>query len=224
MFDWHKVAENKWDERATFWNQNSRDMWNEGSRSTIIPFFKQHITPPSMVLDAGCGDGFGSFKLGEQGYHVTGLDFSHQMIDNATKLVNGETLNFVQGDLAQLPFQNNEFNAIMAVNSIEWTQNPLLVLQEMKRVLIQGGHLCIGILGPTAKPRENSYQRLYGENVICNTMMPWEFQKLALENGFSLVDGHGVYKRDVKESQVGHLPDELKQALSFMWVFMFRLC
>lgn len=222
MFDWHKAAEKKWDERATFWNKNSRNMWNEGSRSTIIPFLKQHITPSSKILDAGCGDGYGSFMLGEQGYHVTGLDFSHKMIDNATKLVNGESLNFVQGDLAQLPFHNNEYNAIMAVNSIEWTQNPLLVLQEMKRVLIQGGHLCIGILGPTAKPRENSYQRLYGENVICNTMMPWELQKLALENGFSLVDGHGVYKRDVKESLVGHLPDELKQALSFMWVFMFK--
>ncbi|MBM6619330.1 class I SAM-dependent methyltransferase [Bacillus suaedaesalsae] len=222
MFNWHKEAEMKWDEKATFWNNNSREMWDEGSRSTIIPFFEQYIAPPSTVLDAGCGDGYGSFKLSKQGYDVTGIDISHQMINNASKHIGGESLKFVQGDLARLPFQDNEFNALIAVNSIEWTQDPLVVLHEMKRVIKQKGHLCVAILGPTAKPRENSYRRLYGDFVICNTMMPWEFKRLALENGFDLVDGQGIYKRGVTESLVSKFPEELKQSLTFMWVFMFQ--
>jgi hypothetical protein len=110
----------------------------------------------------------------------------------------------------------------MAINSIEWTERPLEALNEMRRVLKSGHLLCVGLLGPTAAPRINSYRRLYGEPVICNTMMPWEFEKLAQENGWELVDGEGVYKRGVSEKMVANLPAELKQALTFMWLFMLR--
>lgn len=39
-FRWHKEAEKQWDGRADFWSKQSQDMWNSGSRSTIIPFFQ----------------------------------------------------------------------------------------------------------------------------------------------------------------------------------------
>jgi hypothetical protein len=74
-------------------------------------------------------------------------------------------------------------------------------------------------LGPTAQPRKNSFQRLYGEKVICNTIMPWELEQLANENGWKTVDGFGVYKKGVKEQHTKSLSKELKQALSFMWFF-----
>ncbi|MDF2904513.1 MAG: type 11 methyltransferase, partial [Bacillus sp. (in: firmicutes)] len=59
--------------------------------------------------------------------------------------------------------------------------------------------------------------------VICNTMMPWEFEKLASEKGFSKVAEYGVYKRGADQFQLGSLSTDLKQALSFIWVFMFQL-
>ncbi len=64
--------------------------------------------------------------------------------------------------------------------------------------------------------------RLYGENVVCNTMMPWEFEKLAKEQGFQVVDGMGVYKRGVNEKMLEQLSVELRQALTFLWVFMLK--
>ena len=42
----------------------------------------------------------------------------------------------------------------MAINSLEWTEEPLRALNEIKRVLKSDGYACIAILGPTAKPRE----------------------------------------------------------------------
>lgn len=39
-YDWEKEAEKKWDERAAFWNKSSKDMWDTGSRSKVIPFSK----------------------------------------------------------------------------------------------------------------------------------------------------------------------------------------
>ncbi|MCP3031849.1 class I SAM-dependent methyltransferase [Halobacillus sp. A1] len=221
-FNWHKEAEKQWDERAGFWNANSENMWDTGSRKTIIPFFKKHIKQGSTVADLGCGDGYGSFKLEKEGYHVTGLDISEDMIRRAKSRLEHERLQFVQGDLVHLPFEEERFDAIMAINCLEWVEVPYEGLQEMKRILKPGGKLCIGVLGPTAKPRVNSYRRVYGDEVICNTMMPWELEEMALETGWHLEGGYGVFKREVEGKDVSFLPKDLQQALTFMWVFIFE--
>ncbi|MGE7884109.1 class I SAM-dependent methyltransferase [Bacillus sp. NPDC094077] len=221
-FNWHESAEKKWDSSAEFWNQNSQEMWDSGSRSTIIPFFEQYVEKEAQVLDVGCGDGYGTYKLSRAGYKAVGVDISEVMIQKGKDRGEGPNLSFVKGDLSSLPFENEQFEAVMAINSLEWTESPLQALNEMKRVLKKDGYACIAILGPTAKPRENSYPRLYGKNVVCNTMMPWEFEQLAKEQGFDAVDGIGVYKRGVNEKMIGQLPTELQQALTFLWVFMLR--
>jgi ubiquinone/menaquinone biosynthesis C-methylase UbiE len=222
MFKWHEEAKKQWDERAEFWNQSSEDMWERGSRKTILPFLASYIPIGSEMIDLGCGDGYGSWKLAQSGYRVVGIDLSYEMVEKARIRGENEQLRFIQGDLTHLPFDDEAFSGAMAINSLEWTEEPLKALNEMKRVIKRGHYLCVGLLGPTAGPRANSYQRLYGKPVICNTMMPWEFEKLAQENGWELVDGKGVYKKEVDEEAVSGLPTELKQALTFMWLFMLR--
>jgi len=197
-------------------------MWEEGSRKTIVPFILKHIPQESYLADLGCGDGYGSWKLNQAGYHVVGVDLSKEMIAKAKKRGVNEHLTYSQGDLTHLPFQNESFSGLVAINSMEWTEEPLKALNEMKRVLKKNHFLCLGLLGPTAGPRANSYRRLYGEPVICNTMMPWEFSQLAKENGWQVVDGKGVYKQGVQEEKIADLPTELEQALTFMWLFMLR--
>lgn len=221
-FNWHESAEKKWDNNAEFWNQNSQEMWDSGSRSTIIPFFEQYVEKEVQVLDVGCGDGYGTYKLSLTGYKSVGVDLSEVMIQKGKERGEGPNLSFIKGDLSSLPFENEKFEAIMAINSLEWTEEPLRALNEIKRVLKKDGYACIAILGPTAKPRENSYPRLYGKDVVCNTMMPWEFEQLAKEQGFEVVDGTGVYKRGVNEKMLGQLPTELQQSLTFLWVFMLK--
>lgn len=221
-FEWHKEARKQWDDRAGFWNKNSEEMWTKGSRKTIIPFLEPYIEKGSFIVDAGCGDGLGSYLLAKNGYRVTGIDLSNEMIEKAKARTDLDSLTFVQGDLTNLPLEEKSADAVMAINSLEWTQKPIDALNELKRIVKDKGHACVGILGPTAHPRVNSYRRLYGEEVIMNTMMPWEFEQLAKENGWAVIDGHGVYKRGVNEKMVGSLPQELEQALTFMWVFMLQ--
>ncbi|MDF0725755.1 class I SAM-dependent methyltransferase [Cytobacillus sp. S13-E01] len=221
-FDWHKEVEKQWDNRADFWNQNSANMWEEGSRSTIIPFLKEFIQAGTKILDAGCGDGYGSYKLDKEGFSVIGADLSREMIDKAKNRKGAAHVQFVQADLTDLPFDKDSFPAVMAINSIEWTAQPLTALNEIKRIMKPNGIFCVGLLGPTAGPRQSAYRRLYGEEVICNTMMPWEFQQLALENGWEVIGGQGVYKSAIDQTKLGQLPLELKQALSFMWLFILK--
>ncbi|MBI0576056.1 methyltransferase domain-containing protein [Neobacillus cucumis] len=220
---WVDEAEKQWDNRADSWHSSSRGMWETGSRKDIIPFLKKYLPDESAICDLGCGDGYASVMLARMGYHVTGIDLSEQMLEKASVLAKGRSVQFIKADISEVPLESNSLDAVMAINSLEWTESPLKVLFEIKRIVKKDGLACIAILGPTAMPRINSFPRLYGEKVICNTMMPWEFEKLAEENGFKKIAEMGVYKREAEKLPVENLPLELRQSLSFMWVFMFKI-
>ncbi|GAA0597569.1 class I SAM-dependent methyltransferase [Virgibacillus siamensis] len=221
-FDWHKEAEVQWDGRAGFWNERSKTMWDDGSRKDIIPFIEENVQKESSILDIGCGDGYGTYRLHESGYDATGMDLSNEMISTARKRLERDEIQFTRGDISKMPFEAGSFDAIMAINVLEWTEQPAGALEELFRVLKKGGTLFCGILGPAAGPRTNSYPRLHGEKAICNTMMPWEFEKLAMDYNFTYTDGFGVYKKGVQPHHHQDLSRDLKQALSFLWVFMLR--
>ncbi|HEY4554664.1 MAG TPA: class I SAM-dependent methyltransferase [Bacillaceae bacterium] len=220
-FDWTSAARESWDKMAHRWHSGSVEMWMHGSRKDILPLFKQYI-PKGKVADLGCGDGYGSWLLFHEGYQVTGMDLSREMILLA-KQMEDEGLSFEEGDMNNLPFKDNEFDAVMAINSLEWTEHPLTALQEISRIVGNGGHACIGILGPTAGPRENSFERLKGKQVFCNTMMPWEFERLASELGWNKLDEKAVFKKGVPEALGSNLSNELRQALTFMTLFIFKI-
>jgi ubiquinone/menaquinone biosynthesis C-methylase UbiE len=219
--EWHTSAKTRWEDNADHWHSKSVEMWTSGSRKAVIPFFHKFIENGQNVADLGCGDGYGSYLLYEKGYIVTGMDFSKNMVDIARKQKR-ENLSFVQGDLRSLPFLDGQFDAVMAINSVEWTENPLHTLNEIERVVDKGGYICIGLLGPTAHPRENAYPRLYGEEAICNTMMPWELEKLAHNKGWKKIGEDWIYKKGVNPSLTDTLSNELRQALTFTTLFMFQ--
>lgn len=221
---WHKEAEKKWDAFAPTWAKNSQEMWETGSRKKIIPFFSEYVESGSKVVDIGCGDGVGSSKIAQAGYAVTGVDLSTVMVELAKENADQQPgLSFTQGDFYSLPFKDDEMDAALVINSLEYTGEPLTVMKEIHRIIKPGGYVCFGILGPTAEPRKKfSYQRLLGEDVIMNTMQAWEFEKLALSTGWKLVAETGVEKRGVDYSKLGHFSKELKQSVSFMWLFLFQ--
>ncbi|RSK27318.1 class I SAM-dependent methyltransferase [Bacillus sp. HMF5848] len=216
-------VEKEWNNRAKFWSQRSRTMWETGSRKDIIPFFSKHVPKHASVLDVGCGDGYGAYKLNERGYNITGIDISEEMIKECEKHKGETEITFLKRDLCSLDnsFQES-FDAILAINVFEWTPSPLSSLHTCRQILRDKGKLCIGILGPTAGPRLNSFERLYNREALCHTIMPWELSKLAKENGWIEIANYGVYKDAVKDNNLEGLPLQLHQALSFMWVFMFE--
>ena len=77
--------------------------------------------PPARVLDAGAGTGFLSLILADQGYEVTAVDFSEQMLailkSKAARL--GLNVNVVQADAADLP-PGQTFDVI-AERDMMWT-------------------------------------------------------------------------------------------------------
>ncbi|QQE75460.1 class I SAM-dependent methyltransferase [Brevibacillus composti] len=249
MKEWSQMAKEQWDQFAADWHQRSENMWERGSRKTILPLFTRYVRPEhGPVLDAGCGDGYASCKLARSGYEVTGVDIAGEMIRLAYDRANGRAENriddrvndrandqaneedfrsqlsvqFQTGDISNLPFSDNYFSGILCINVTEFTPSPLDALRELHRLLKPDGILLLGILGPTAGPRGHSYRRLYGEATFQNTMMPWEAKQLAGENGFVLVEEEPVFKEGVPAELASRLSVELQESLSFLTLFVLR--
>ncbi len=101
-----------------------------------------------QVLDVGCGTGRGTILIGEQGFHVTGIDLTREMLDIAEQKKQELGLTnvlFEQGSAAELPFGDNTFDCVTAFNFIHMfrIKSQKAMIDEMTRVLKPGGTLII---------------------------------------------------------------------------------
>ncbi len=67
------------------------------------------------ILDIGCGTGRHAIELTKRGYNITGIDLSENQLSKAKQKAAAENLsiNFMQGDARNLPFQHEFDAAIM---------------------------------------------------------------------------------------------------------------
>ncbi|MEZ4103684.1 MAG: methyltransferase domain-containing protein [Candidatus Paceibacterota bacterium] len=89
------------------------------------------------LLDVGCGSGAAMIDLQKMGWKVTGIDFDPNAIHNAKQ----KGLNVYLGDLKQINFPDNSFDAILMSHVIEHVPNPIETLKECHRILKHNGHL-----------------------------------------------------------------------------------
>ncbi len=88
-------------------------------------------------LDIGCGCGVNVQHWCRLANHVVGLDVSPEALAFArTRAPQAE---FIQGDAAALPFEDNQFDIVTALDVIEHLDDDLRALREMNRVLRPGG-------------------------------------------------------------------------------------
>lgn len=107
-------------------------------------FFLPHLRAGVTLLDCGCGPGTitaGLARISDPG-PVTGIDLEESQLEiareNAAKLgvVN---VTFERGDVYDLSYPDNQFDAVFSHAMLEHTRDPLAVLTEMRRVLKPGG-------------------------------------------------------------------------------------
>ena len=108
-----------------------------------------NIQPTDHILEIGFGPGWAiqqAGRLTSDGL-VAGVDISKTMLKQA-KLRNRHAVNFGKvilrhGTSVQIPFSDNSFDKVYAVNSFHEWQDPILGLQNVKRVLKIGGSITI---------------------------------------------------------------------------------
>jgi demethylmenaquinone methyltransferase/2-methoxy-6-polyprenyl-1,4-benzoquinol methylase len=99
------------------------------------------VRPGDEVLDACCGTGDLAVADARAGGRVTGLDFSERMLDRARRKAPG--LNWVAGDLLELPFAPASFDAATVGFGVRNVDDLERALHELRRVLRGGGRLAI---------------------------------------------------------------------------------
>jgi SAM-dependent methyltransferase len=89
---------------------------------------------PGELLDVGCGTGVYSAAFADHGWTVTGVDLSEDMLRFARE----RGVDVVRADAAALPFDGNEFDAVVSM----WTHTDVddfrATIAEITRVLRPG--------------------------------------------------------------------------------------
>lgn len=116
-----------------------------------------------IVLDAACGEGYGSNILSGYAKTVIGLDLDDNTIKNAEEKYASDNLSFIQGSIENLPFENNMFDVVVSFETVEHVDDEIQkkFLTEIKRVLKPDGLLIM------STPNKKIYTDLVsGENLF----------------------------------------------------------
>jgi 2-polyprenyl-6-hydroxyphenyl methylase/3-demethylubiquinone-9 3-methyltransferase len=112
---------------------------------TIAPWVVQKIQSSFgerrdvKILDVGCGAGFLSNRLAVEKYDVTGLDLSQESLDVAKRHDATGSVQYRQGDAMNLPFKDESFEVISAMDFLEHVEDPENLVKEIGRVLKPNG-------------------------------------------------------------------------------------
>ena len=122
---------------------------NEEALNRIVQW--AGAVPDDTVLDVACGPGLLACAFAKVAKHVTGIDMTPAMLEQARKTQQEQGLKNVsweQGDVYSLPFSPSQFSIVSSRFVFHHLQDPLAALKEMKRVCNAGGKVVVADMAP----------------------------------------------------------------------------
>lgn len=143
---------------ATKWDSWANSMDGDGRRYSFLRESQGKVISLLNVregihfLDVGCGTGWAVgqvAKLVNDKGLFYGVDLSPRMIEKAKSNFSGRgNLYFIQANVESIPLDDDFFDILICTNSFHHYPNPKRALEEMHRLLKEGGK--IYILDPVA--------------------------------------------------------------------------
>jgi len=105
--------------------------------------------PEGIMVDVGCGPGYLVAAMAKSfpHLHIIGADIANEMVQLASKNLSslsfGEQVEFRQGDIQALPFDDNAVDFVVSTFSLHHWSEPSHSLKEIHRVLKPGGQFLI---------------------------------------------------------------------------------
>lgn len=117
------------------------------------------------VLEVGCGTGQYTTWLARQGYEITAVDISLEMMARAqAKMLSiGLKAEWLHADITKILSKLGKFHGIFSLTAFEFIPNPEQVLQGLFNHLEPGGCLMIGVIAGDS-PWGDFYQAVVKEN------------------------------------------------------------
>jgi ubiquinone/menaquinone biosynthesis C-methylase UbiE len=134
-------------------------------------------------LDVGCGPGQFTILIAERasGAKIWGIDLAPTMIElarrHAAESAAADRLHFEVADVAELPFPDDYFDAVISSGSIKHWPDQVSALREIHRVLVPGGHAFIGEMNRLASAPAIAAQRARLKHWLFRLIYPRVFTK-----------------------------------------------
>jgi SAM-dependent methyltransferase len=133
-----------------------REIWYEHIHRYA---FAGELVRDKRVLDAACGEGYGAAHLARTARSVAAVDISEASIAHAQQRYQAENLQFEIADCCNLPYEDDEFDCVVSLETLEHLKDQAGLLKEFRRVLEPGGFLVI------SSPDKSVYtDRYHNEN------------------------------------------------------------
>jgi SAM-dependent methyltransferase len=131
--------------QGMLWGAAAAD-WAELTEPAMLPAYDAAfdaigVGPGTRLLDAGCGAGLAMMRAQARGATVCGFDASEGLIAVARGRM--PSVEFGQGDLEELPYADDSFDAVTAFNSVQYASDPVAALRELGRVTVPGGPIVV---------------------------------------------------------------------------------
>jgi len=105
--------------------------------------FARDLVAGRRVLDAACGEGYGSSLMAGAAASVTGVDRSAEAVEHARSRYRAPNLDFQVADCLDLPFAADSFECVVSFETLEHLEDHDGLLCEFRRVLRPGGFLLL---------------------------------------------------------------------------------
>lgn len=105
--------------------------------------FASQLVKGKTVLDAACGEGYGSSLLSREAGCVIGLDLDGKTVERAKQKYGNCKLSFQTGSIEKLPFADSFFDVVVSFETIEHVDAEIQknFLCEIRRVMKENGIL-----------------------------------------------------------------------------------
>jgi SAM-dependent methyltransferase len=168
---WSAVA----DDWGRYWGMFARPVWEPLLRTA-------DVGAGTRVLDVGCGSGELLEHLQELGARAAGADPAHRMVELARARAVGADVR--RGDFERIPFDDGAFDALLAVNALQFAEDQPQALAEAGRVLVPGG--VVGLAGWAERAR-NDLDAINAALAAADDEDPPEDGPLRVEGGLAEV-------------------------------------
>jgi ubiquinone/menaquinone biosynthesis C-methylase UbiE len=168
---------------------------------TYADFLLPYLRADTELLDVGCGDGALSVGLAGRCARVTGVDLDPGEFAAAVEYVATSgpgNITFVEGDATRLDFPDDSFDVVLGHSVLESGADPVLVLEEARRVLRPGGWIGVAsveygglvLAGPEVDllRRSNAVREGLWQHSGADPFLGRELRRLLGEAGFADVE------------------------------------
>lgn len=173
----------------------------------------ENLKPTERILDLGSMESVFPLYTAALGYQITAFDFREYPYRTPN-------LNFVQGDILKLPFEDNEFHAVTCISTLEhiglgFYEDPEAeesadkqAIKEVQRVLKPKGLFVLTV--PFGQWKVNEQQRTYDSKTLQNLTKDFKIQEMKFFKNVPEQANLNNYWEEVSEKDASVIDSDAK--------------